>query len=95
MSEPSSTPRIVELSTQIQVAVARLQAVLEAKGIPSPSFDEDAPERLPREADEAQNAILDATAELYDLLLDPPTAILKNTAVRRDLAEPPWGFGLR
>lgn len=83
MSAPASTPRIVELSNKIQASVTRLQVLLDAKGLPSPSFDEDAPERLPREADDAQNAILDATAELYDLLLDPPTAILKNTAVRR------------
>ena len=81
MSSSTSTPRIVELASKIQASVAQLQSVLDAKGVPSPSFNEDAPERLPREATEAQDAVLDATQELFDLLLDPPATVLKNTAV--------------
>jgi len=82
MQPSTSTPRIVELASKIQASVAQLQSVLDAKGVPSPSFDENAPDRLPREATEAQDAVLDATQELYDLLLESPAAILKATAVR-------------
>ena len=82
MSPSSSSPRIVELASKIQSSVIQLQSILDAKGVPSPSFDENTPDRLPREATEAQDAILDATQELYDLLLDSPAAVLKVTAVR-------------
>lgn len=81
MSASTSTPRIVELANKIQASVAQLQSMLDAKGVPSPSFAEDAPDRLPREATEAQDVVLDATQELYDLLLDSPATILKATAV--------------
>ncbi|KAK8133248.1 S-adenosyl-L-methionine-dependent methyltransferase [Apiospora kogelbergensis] len=80
MSPSSSSPRIVELASKIQSSVIQLQSILDAKGVPSPSFDENAPDRLPREATEAQDAVLDATQELYDLLLDSPAAVLKVTA---------------
>ncbi|KAK8120451.1 sterigmatocystin 8-O-methyltransferase [Apiospora kogelbergensis] len=80
MSPSSSSPRIVELASKIQSSVIQLQSILDAKGVPSPSFAENAPDRLPREATEAQDAVLDATQELYDLLLDSPAAVLKVTA---------------
>ncbi|GKT85912.1 sterigmatocystin 8-O-methyltransferase [Colletotrichum tofieldiae] len=75
MAIAKSTPRIVELATKIN-----LQAVLDAKGAPSPSFDENSPPKLPKEAGDAQDAILDATAELHDILLEPTTLVLKNSA---------------
>ncbi|WQF84527.1 Putative O-methyltransferase domain, S-adenosyl-L-methionine-dependent methyltransferase superfamily [Colletotrichum destructivum] len=80
MAIAKSTPRIVELATQISKSVADLQAVLDAKGVPSPSFDENAPPKLPKEANDAQDAVLDATTELHDLLLEPVTLVLKNSA---------------
>lgn len=81
MPAAKTTPRIVELAAVISKSVAELQTVLESKGVPSPSFDEDAPTRLPDECNQAQDAVLDATKELYDLLLEPTTLILKNSAV--------------
>ncbi|KAJ4403640.1 hypothetical protein N0V82_010617 [Gnomoniopsis sp. IMI 355080] len=80
MPAAKTTPRIVELAAVISKSVAELQTVLESKGVPSPSFDEDAPTRLPDECNQAQDAVLDATKELYDLLLEPTTLILKNSA---------------
>ncbi|KAI7908582.1 hypothetical protein M9X92_012113, partial [Pyricularia oryzae] len=80
MPAMESTPRIIHLAAEIHQRAAELQKVLDAKGFPTPSFDEDSPTRLPDEASEAQDAILDAAAELYDLLLEPTTLILKNSA---------------
>lgn len=90
MAIAKSTPRIVELATQISKSVADLQAVLDAKGVPSPSFDENAPPKLPKEANDAQDAVLDATAELHDLLLEPVTLVLKNSAVRLPAQRDCW-----
>ncbi|KAL2756633.1 hypothetical protein ACRALDRAFT_1080807 [Sodiomyces alcalophilus JCM 7366] len=67
----SSQPRILELASTISDSVAKLHQILTAAGQPSPSFDEDAPLAIPKEGSDAQDAILDATSELYDLLLEP------------------------
>jgi hypothetical protein len=77
-----TTPRIVELAAIVSKSVGELQTTLDSRGIPSPSFDEDAPTRLPDECNKAQDAVLDAAKELYDLLLEPTTLILKNSSVR-------------
>lgn len=90
MPAMESTPRIIHLAAEIHQRAAELQNVLDAKGFPTPSFDEDSPTRLPDEASEAQDAILDAAAELYDLLLEPTTLILKNSAVSLESLE--YGF---
>ncbi|KAH8646476.1 S-adenosyl-L-methionine-dependent methyltransferase [Tricladium varicosporioides] len=71
MSSNQLTPRILELAGTITASVAKIQQVLTEKGLPSPSFDEDAMQSLPLEASDAQDAVLDATAELYDLLMEP------------------------
>ncbi|KAI1371154.1 S-adenosyl-L-methionine-dependent methyltransferase [Hypoxylon crocopeplum] len=73
-------PRIVELAATVSDSVAKLEQVLSAKGAPWPSFDENAPDSLPKEATEAQNAVIDAAAELYDLMLDPLTLVYRNSA---------------
>lgn len=74
--------RIVELADTIQKSVAELQNVLDSKGLPAPSFDEDAsPDPLPSEAQKAQDAVLDATAELHDILLEPTALVLKTISV--------------
>ncbi|POS74341.1 sterigmatocystin 8-O-methyltransferase [Diaporthe helianthi] len=80
MAIGQTTPRIVELATIISDSVAQLQKTLSSAGVPSPSFDEDAPTRLPDESNPALDAVLDATKELYDVLLEPTTLILKNSA---------------
>jgi hypothetical protein len=74
--------RIVELADTIQKSVAELDNMLKSKGLPAPSFDEDAsPDPLPSEAQKAQDAVLDATAELHDILLEPTALVLKTISV--------------
>ena len=83
MAHNISGSRLAHLAATIRESVGKIEAVLSAQGLPSPSFDEDASPRLPKEASHAQDATLDAAAELYDLLLDPLTLIFKHSGVRR------------
>lgn len=81
--------RIIQLARTISTSVAKIDAALAANGLPSPSFDEDAPASyLPPEIWSAQDAILDATAELHDLLLEPLHLIKKHSGVSKRLARP-------
>jgi hypothetical protein len=74
-SSNDTTPRIVELAAQISSSVTKLQEKLSAQGAPTPSFAENGPESLPG------NVVLDATAELHEILLDPLSLIFKFAAV--------------
>ncbi|KAK8024452.1 O-methyltransferase-domain-containing protein [Apiospora rasikravindrae] len=78
LPKAGSNIRIVELAQSIMDGVAQLQTVFSDKGLPFPSFDEDAPSKFPLEAFDARDTVLDASAELYDLLLDPITLMLKR-----------------
>jgi hypothetical protein len=71
MASNKSSPRIAELANTIAASVAKLQEVLSAKNLPFPSFNEDAPSSFPLEASDARDAVLDATSELHDLLMEP------------------------
>ncbi|KAH8897336.1 S-adenosyl-L-methionine-dependent methyltransferase, partial [Thozetella sp. PMI_491] len=71
MTSSKTLSRMVQLAASITASVAEIQEFLSAHDIASPSFDEDAPLSLPREVSAAQNVVLDATAELHDLLLEP------------------------
>ncbi|KAI1361281.1 sterigmatocystin 8-O-methyltransferase [Xylaria arbuscula] len=71
MATPDSTPRIVELAAKISASITKLQELLTAEGVPSPSFAEDSPEYLPPGALDLQDVVLDATAELHEILMDP------------------------
>lgn len=76
--EPSpSFPRIVQLASQINLSVAKIQSFLDNYGLPSPSFEEDAVP-LPADLDEAHDIVLDATAELHDLLTEPLSLIHRS-----------------
>lgn len=81
MTSNQSTSRILQLADTITTSVAKIQEVLTAKNLPSPSFDEDGPQLLPQEVSDAQDAVLDATAELRDLLTEPMTLIHGHGAV--------------
>lgn len=81
-------PRIVELADTISQSVAQLDRMLSAKGIRSPSFDEDAPAPYPAETDHVRDVIIDAAAELYDLLLEPMALLYKKTGASEDSAAP-------
>ncbi|KAI0595332.1 Sodium:solute symporter family-domain-containing protein [Biscogniauxia sp. FL1348] len=54
------------------------QGIFAEKGLQIPSFDEDAPSEMPLEAFNARGAILDASAEIYDILPDPLALMLKR-----------------
>lgn len=69
---------ILELAATISNHVSKLHETLVAQDIPSPSFLEDAKPRFPKEAWDARDEVLDAAAELYDLLLEPLTLLYKN-----------------
>jgi hypothetical protein len=69
MASPDSAPRIVALADKISPSVAELQELLSVQGVLSPSWAEDNPECLPADAANLQDAVLDATAELHELLL--------------------------
>lgn len=81
MASPNTTPRIVELAAQISTSVAQLQERLSAQGAPTPSFAEEGPESLPPGVSHLKDAILDATAALHELLMDPLALIHKFAAV--------------
>ena len=81
MASPNITPSIVELAAQISTSVALLQERLSAQGAPAPSFAEDSPESLPPDVSHLKDAILDATAALHEMLLDPLALIHKFAAV--------------
>ncbi|KAI1810153.1 sterigmatocystin 8-O-methyltransferase [Poronia punctata] len=80
MTSHTTTPRIIELAAKISASVTELQELLSAEGVPSPSFDEDSPEHLPPSAFLLQDAVLDATAELHELLMDPIPLTFKFSA---------------
>ncbi|KAI0410565.1 S-adenosyl-L-methionine-dependent methyltransferase [Xylaria grammica] len=58
------------LANAISASIINIQRVLSAKGISSPSLGEDALLNLPLEVARDYDIVLDATAELYDLLLE-------------------------
>ena len=67
------TSRIGELVALISTNTAKVETYLQAHGLPSPSFDVDAPNDLgiPPDAtavDDARRAALEASIELQDLL---------------------------
>lgn len=88
-SQGALDPRIIQLARTISKSVAKIDAALAAKGLPSPSFHEDAPVGyLPPEISGAQDEVLDATAELHDLLLEPLHLIKKHSGVSGRFARP-------
>lgn len=82
----TASSRLVKLAGIISDSVHTLEEALSRNGIATPSFDETCPCELPEDAHAAQNAVLDATAELFDLLQDPLTLIKIHGGVSRDSA---------
>jgi len=81
-SSNNTTPRIVELAAQISSSVTKLQEKLSAQGAATPSFAENGPELLPDDVSSLKDAVLDATAELHEILLDPLLLLFKFASVR-------------
>ncbi|KAK8126978.1 S-adenosyl-L-methionine-dependent methyltransferase [Apiospora kogelbergensis] len=68
MASSNDTPRIVELAAQISVSVNEMQKRLSDQGMPSPTFGEDSPQSFPTDLHSLRLQILDATAELNEVL---------------------------
>ncbi|KAL9119188.1 MAG: hypothetical protein Q9187_004259 [Circinaria calcarea] len=69
-----SSSRITELAALVQASTAKVDGYLRERHLPFPSFDEDGPVDLKIESDEIQKArttAMEASLELYDLLLGP------------------------
>ncbi|RYC60928.1 hypothetical protein CHU98_g5281 [Xylaria longipes] len=81
MAPPDATPKIVALAAKISSSVAELQEYLSAQGLESPSFDENSPPNLPSDVSHIRDDVLDATAELHELLLEPLILIYKFAGV--------------
>ncbi|KAI1405546.1 sterigmatocystin 8-O-methyltransferase [Hypoxylon fuscum] len=81
MAPPDATPRIVALAAKISSSVAELQECLSAQGVESPSFAENSPPNLPSDVSHVRDDVLDATAELHELLLEPLMLIYKLAGV--------------
>ncbi|KAK4207347.1 6-hydroxytryprostatin B O-methyltransferase [Rhypophila decipiens] len=72
--------RIVQLAQTISTSVSQIDQVLTAQGLPPLSFDEDLPAGyLPKELSRVRDAVIDATAELHDLLLEPLHLVKAHT----------------
>ncbi|KAI1470345.1 S-adenosyl-L-methionine-dependent methyltransferase [Daldinia caldariorum] len=85
MASKESLSRIVQLANTIVVSVRKIEEVLSAEGIPLPSFDEDAAFNLPPEIATDHDAVLDATAELHDLFLEPLNLIRRDGGYNNSL----------
>ncbi|KAI1768518.1 S-adenosyl-L-methionine-dependent methyltransferase [Hypoxylon sp. FL1150] len=73
--------KIVALAAKISSLVAELQESLSAQGVESPSFDENSPPNLPSDLHHIRDDVLDATAELHEVLLEPLMLIYKFAGV--------------
>ncbi|KAK5625638.1 hypothetical protein RRF57_001354 [Xylaria bambusicola] len=66
-----SASRLAKLAATIVDSIATLESSLQVHGVPSPSFDEDAPTLLPRDTVDVRDAIIDCAAEIQDMLQGP------------------------
>lgn len=82
MASSNNTSRIVELAAQISASVNEFQKLLSDQGLPSPTFHEDSPQSFPDDMYSLRAQILDATAELNEVLTEPLMLIFKFAAVR-------------
>ena len=73
-----SQSRITKLAGIIAEKTAELDGFLHSRHLPFPSFDIDAPLRLPEELESTRNLVIDASTELKELLLGPTELLLSN-----------------
>ncbi|OAK96075.1 hypothetical protein IQ06DRAFT_352317 [Phaeosphaeriaceae sp. SRC1lsM3a] len=79
-SSSNTTPKIVELATQISSSVTQLQEKLSEQGVATPSFAENGPDLLPEDVPSLKDAV-DATAELHEIFLDPLLLLFKFASI--------------
>ncbi|CAH0019605.1 unnamed protein product, partial [Clonostachys rhizophaga] len=73
----NAAPLIVELAAKITSLVAELQVGLAAQGLENPSWAENSPPYLPSNLHQLRDKVLDTTAELHKVLLEPLKLIYK------------------
>lgn len=81
MASNASTTRLTQLATSILESVAELEEKLSNQDFPSPTFDEDAPALLPKDTVQVRDSIVDAAAEVQDLLQGPLDIIFRHGSV--------------
>jgi hypothetical protein len=78
-----ASSRILDLANAINKNTSIIHTYLASQNIPFPSFSPGAKYTIPEELAAAQDAVLDATSELQDLLLPPMSALhLKGNVSR-------------
>ncbi|KAF3005265.1 hypothetical protein E8E14_006481 [Neopestalotiopsis sp. 37M] len=78
MPSEASVSHIAKLTASLLQAVSNLEEILHAQGVPSPSFDEDAPPLLPKDAISVRDLAIDYAAEIQDLLQGPLDLIYRH-----------------
>lgn len=88
MTSVEDVPRIIHPANVISASATKIQEALSAENVPSLSFDEIASNAVPSRVSAEQDSLLDATAELHDLLLELLNLIHRHCGVspRRALA---------
>jgi hypothetical protein len=81
MALKGSLSRIMQLASAISASTQNIDEALAAHNIVSPSFEEDASFNIPLELTTDHDIVLDATAELHDLLLEPLNLIHRHGGV--------------
>lgn len=82
MAADPSISRLTQLAVSILESVTKLEEVLSAEGIASPSFHENAPPlKFPKDALGVRDSIVDSAAEVQDLLQSPLDLIYRHASV--------------
>ena len=76
-----ASSRILDLAAIISSSTATIHNYSVSRNLSFPSFEPHAANPLPEELAEAQDAVLDATSELHDLLMPPINALHSNSNV--------------
>lgn len=85
MSPDGPVSHIAKLTASLLQAVSKLEDILHTKGVPSPSFDEDAPPLFPKEAIGVRDLAIDYATEIQDLLQGPLDLIYRHGSVRNSI----------
>ncbi|KFG85433.1 sterigmatocystin 8-O-methyltransferase [Metarhizium anisopliae] len=85
-SDNTSVSRLAQLAASILDSVSRLEATLSMQACPLPSFDQDAPTLLPKDAIGIRDSIIDCAAEIQDLLLGPFDMLYMHASVNSSVS---------
>ncbi|KJK74087.1 hypothetical protein H634G_10626 [Metarhizium anisopliae BRIP 53293] len=85
-SDNTSVSRLTQLAASILDSVSRLEATLSMQACPLPSFDQDAPTLLPKDAIGIRDSIIDCAAEIQDLLLGPFDMLYMHASINSSVS---------